>query len=536
MKITFRNQLNTLKKYANLFDHGSNETRLTSLRHLAAMPLTASTTLLPYFETLLFISAYPCDSLQLSLAQKELKRISVFLKQNKNTIPKGFQNSGLPFTPTITRFSHEGVQWLLSNPACLTSLEGFMEPILQLNDVLKHTLPSLEKSETSAGLGNFELLDSLRVSKQDRLHFIINELSRLDDRPYIKDQLFDSLDLYVRVNPKRNLFSKAFNRLPQTTTFFQKELLKKFDVAELLNSPLPPAVSYTDDAKADVISVIKTAMAITARETDPTTFMDEGSLRVFHLERGISIAIYGMIPSRQLPLESYIGYTAFKNGYPAAYGGAWVFGERSNFGINIFESFRNGESGYMMIQLLRVYRKVFGINYFEVEPFQFGLDNPDGIESGAYWFYYRFGFRSLSTTLRHLAETEQEKIRTTSGYRTSAKTLLRFTESGVALQLGQNIPPTVGDITSRVTKMIQNRYHGDRSLAEEDCRLKFISKSKTTATLNHAENQVLTEVSLWAEATHQKDPEKLSLLSRMITAKPYDVFAYQELLMRFLKN
>lgn len=83
--------------------------------------------------------------------------------------------------------------------------------------------------------------------------------------------------------------------------------------------------------------------------------------------------------------------------------------------------------------------------------------------------------------------------------------------------------------------MIQQRYHGDRLRAEEDCRLKFISKTKTTITLNGAENQVLTEVSLWAEAMQQTDPEKLSILSAMINAKPYDVFAYQELLIRFLK-
>ena len=139
--------------------------------------------------------------------------------------------------------------------------------------------------------------------------------------------------------------------------------------------------------------VVKNSMAITARETDPTTYMDAGSLKVYHLERGVSIATYSMIPSRQLPLESYIGYTAFKNGFPVAYGGFWVFGDRSNFGINIFESYRSGESGFVMIQLLRVFRQVFHIKTFEVEPYQFGLDNPEGIVSGAFWFYYRFGFR-----------------------------------------------------------------------------------------------------------------------------------------------
>ncbi len=488
---------------------------------------------MPYVETLLFISAYPSDRIQHSLAQKELKRIAAFLKRIKKPTPKIFYNSGLPFTPTITRFSHDGVKWLLSHPQCKTSLNAFVESSLELNDVLKVTLPSLEKSETSMGFGNFELMDSLGVSKQDRLRFIISELSRLDDQPYIKDHLFDRLELYVQVDPKSELFSKAFNRLPGATCYFQKELLKKFDSDELLNSPLPAPIAYEAEEKAEVIIVIKNAMAIMARETDPTTFMDESSLRMFHLDRGISIAIYSMISSRQLPLESYIGYTAFKNGYPAAYGGAWVFGERSNFGINIFESFRNGESGYIMMQLLRVYRHEFRINYFEVEPFQFGLDNPDGIESGAYWFYYRFGFRSLSTSLRLLAEKEQVKIRTKQGYRTSARTLLQFTNSSVALQLGSTIPPTVVDITSRVTKMIQQRYHGDRLRAEEDCRLKFIAKTKISPPINSAENQVLTEVSLWAEATQQNDHHKLSVLAKMVVTKPYDVMLYQALLLNY---
>ena len=121
-------------------------------------------------------------------------------------------------------------------------------------------------------------------------------------------------------------------------------------------------------------------MVLTGRETDTSTYMDENSFRLFELERGISVAIYGMTPERQLPLESYVGYTLFKNGFPAAYGGAWVFGERSLFGINVFEQFRGGESGFILCQLLRVYRQAFNVNYFEVEPYQFGLDNPEGNE------------------------------------------------------------------------------------------------------------------------------------------------------------
>lgn len=153
-------------------------------------------------------------------------------------------------------------------------------------------------------------------------------------------------------------------------------------------------------------------MALTDRETDPITYMDTNQVWLYEMNRGISIAIYGMYPDRQLPLQSYIGYTLFKNGIPAAYGGAWLFGKRADFGINIFEPFRGGESGYIMCELLRLYRSVFNISYFEVEPYQYGLDNPDGIATGAFWFYYRFGFRPLSKELAKIAAAEYSKIST----------------------------------------------------------------------------------------------------------------------------
>ena len=536
MRISFRRQLNTLRVYAHQFDTTGHTTKLTCLRALSSMPLKANQELVMYFETLLFVSAYPSDTIQLSLAQKELRRISAFLKRSGRQVPKQFFNTGMPFTPMISRYSHDGVRWLLYHPDVKVTLDAFADPSLQLNDVLKHTLPSLEKSETSAGMSNTELMAALLIPPSDQLRFIISELARLDSIPYIKDQLYDSLDIQVRIDPKNISFSKAFNRLSQTQTFFHRELIKKFDGDAILHRPLPAPHDFSHTEKEETIRVIKNAMILTARETDPTTFMEENSLRLYHLDRGISVAIYGMVPSRQLPLESYVGYTAFKNGYPAAYGGAWVFGETSNFGMNIFESFRNGESGYIMMQLLRVYRHVFGIRYFEVEPYQFGLDNPDGIASGAYWFYYRFGFRSLSKPLRLLAEKEVEKIRSKKGYRTSEKTLMQFTDSYIGLNLGQHVPPKVVDITSKVTRMIQSHYKGNRALAEEDCRQKFLLASGMKQPLDKDEQQVLTEVSLWAEAMKIKDRLKIEVLHTMVMAKPKDVYAYQACLIRFFSN
>jgi hypothetical protein len=84
--------------------------------------------------------------------------------------------------------------------------------------------------------------------------------------------------------------------------------------------------------------------------------------------------------------------------------------------------------------------------------------------------------------------------------------------------------------------MIQRRYNGDRILAETDCRTKFLVKTKITATHDEYQNQVLTEVALWAEALTIKESHRLDLLGQMITTKPKDVYAYQDLIINFFKD
>jgi hypothetical protein len=264
--------------------------------------------------------------------------------------------------------------------------------------------------------------------------------------------------------------------------------------------------------------------------------MDINSLRYYLLERGIAIAIYGMTPDRQLPLESYVGYTLFKNGFPAAYGGGWVFGQRSLFGINIADSFRGGESGYIMCQLLRVYRQVFGVDYFEVEPYQYGYDNSEGIKSGAFWFYYRYGFRLLDRKLRRLAEQENKKINAGKNYRTPEKTLLKFTESNMALNLGNEIPLQVSKVTEKTTMLFKSKYKNDRVKAEEEIVRKFISRAGETEIDNKFEEQVLREVALFSEVMNIHDPDKIALLRQMIKTKPYDLYLYQELLLKLLSK
>jgi len=525
-----------LRAALHRFDGDGHAAKHKALSQLARLRLSeAGATLLPYHEALLFLRAHPSDRAMLAQVEAQLGRLATLLRAGRGRLAEPLQEQGLPFVEMTTRFTHDCVRWLLDHPHCRVSLDSFGDGVSDLNAILSLTLPSLERSETTASLDNADLLDTLRVPGRRQLGFVIKELSRLDAMPFVKDHLYDELELFVRVRPTDRRFSKAYSRLPMRSVYLQTDLLRDFDARALMNQPLPQPRGLGRAALGEAAAAVKMAMVLTSRETDPATYMDERTLRVFDLERGLSVALYGMVPARQLPLESYVGFTLFKNGLAVAYGGAWLLGPRAGFGMNIFEPYRGGESGYMMCQVLRVYRQVFDIDFFEVDAHQFGLDNPDGIATGAFWFYYRYGFRPRDAALARLAERERRKIRATPGYRSSPRTLLRLTGSNVALNFGRTIPTHVFDLSTPVTRMVARRYGSDRIAAERDCVARFEARAGAVRKPDEDQRRVLTEVALVAAATGVVDRNRLALLRKMVAAKPVDLWAYQRLWFEFFE-
>ncbi|MBL0330779.1 MAG: hypothetical protein IPP64_15560 [Bacteroidetes bacterium] len=507
MKTNFNSTLKKLKTVINKFDSESLTLQQQALSELSGSKLQVNKALLDYHECLLFMCSHPNNKQILEVVEKELSRITLFLKKSSKTAASFFENEGLPYSHTVTRFTPDFLKWLSTHSDVSLQFSAFSDPTLTLNEVLNLTLPSALKSHTTAGLEGEELLEVLGVSPKEYLFYLVNQIERLNEHPLIKDFLFERLEVYVKLIPKNASFSRTYNRTKIKQPFFHDSLLKKFDHEALLNAKLPADRMMDVKERAALIDVLKNAMALTARETDPTTFIEPSSLKVFDLERGMSVCIYGMVPDRQLPFESYVGFTLLKNGFPCSYGGAWVFGKGANFGMNILESFRGGESGYVMCQLLRVYKQAFNLSYFEIEAYQFGLDNPDGITSGAFWFYYRYGFRPLDKNLLKLSNSEFSKIQTKKNYRSTEKVLLKFTESNVALNMEKKTPVRVVDITEKIRVMINKRYKNDATLAEKKSVELFLEKTKQSLPKSRDEKAILNEVALWVNAFEISDPQ-----------------------------
>ena len=118
----------------------------------------------------------------------------------------------------------------------------------------------------------------------------------------------------------------------------------------------------------------------------------------------------GIAREHRLALETNTGYALFANGVPIGYGGVTPLFRQANTGINIFDPFRGGEAAFLWVQTLRAFRTLYGSERFVINAYQFGAGNAEAIRSGAFWFYYRLGFRPATAAVRTLAAREAKRM------------------------------------------------------------------------------------------------------------------------------
>jgi hypothetical protein len=116
----------------------------------------------------------------------------------------------------------------------------------------------------------------------------------------------------------------------------------------------------------------------------------------------------------------------FKNGVPMGYVEALSLFERCEIGFNLYYTFREGETAWLYARILKLLRQQLGVTCFSIDPYQLGHENEEAIASGAFWFYYKLGFRPSARSIAQQAEREAAKAAARPGYRTSASILRRL--------------------------------------------------------------------------------------------------------------
>ena len=116
----------------------------------------------------------------------------------------------------------------------------------------------------------------------------------------------------------------------------------------------------------------------------------------------------------------------FKNGVPAGYIEVLSLFDRAEVGFNLYYTFREGESAWIYARLLQLLHQMLGVNTIVVDPYQIGHENDEAIDSGAFWFYRKLGFRPANPEVARLLEREERRIAESPGFRSSRNTLKKL--------------------------------------------------------------------------------------------------------------
>jgi len=116
----------------------------------------------------------------------------------------------------------------------------------------------------------------------------------------------------------------------------------------------------------------------------------------------------------------------------------------SEIAYNVFETFRGVGAGHVYARVLAMVHRMFGSTSFAVDPYQLGHKNTEGQRSGAWWFYYKLGFRSDDREVRALVDEELARIAADRTYRTSTARLNRMAAKYMFLDIGKRRQDTLG--------------------------------------------------------------------------------------------
>lgn len=274
--------------------------------------------------------------------------------------------------------------------------------------------------------------------RQPELAWLLERFDRLPLGGEEKSELYDALELPVRWEVGNARASRTRNwRRPGRVFYHREPLIRRRDVslARELASPPIPVRRLSRSRGEEVQHLIREIMAVRYRQLYGTTLGDPAQVFQADVGRGVQIFLWGLKPERRLPLRAYLAGFTLKNGVPVNYIEAIGLFEWAEIGFNTFYAYRDGESAWLYARTLRLLRQLLGLRCFSVYPYQLGDGNEEAIDSGAFWFYWKLGFRPGRQDLRGLAEREARKIAAAPAYRTPARTLRRLAKGHVFYEL-----------------------------------------------------------------------------------------------------
>lgn len=440
-------QLDELKSRFGSGKYGALE---RILARLSRQEITEIEALIRFHEILLFLSAYPQSARARQMAESQLKnfgkRVTDLRKAEIDlSLLDDPEVSGIAGTAVVDTFTYYIVRWLLrSHPGQIVFDWGWFDDSNRVAETWPRFMPLLD--EDAFVEANVPYEDWLRAAKgrgrrAKELPWLFRRFAALQKSDREKAELYNSQNLFVSWKPEFRA-TRTGMRLPVSSRnifYHRRPLIQRREVSlrDELNRPTPVLERLSPKQGETILDMAREASTARYRELYGFTHGDPQRVLKANIGRGVDIFVMGVPREKRLPLRAYHAATIFKNGVPVGYFEGLSIFERMESGFNLYYTFRDGETAWLYAHTLHIFRRLLGVTVFTLDPYQIGYENEEGIESGAFWFYRKFGFRPTSPAVMKLVLNEEEKLANRSGYRTPARTLRKLAESPMVFELDQ---------------------------------------------------------------------------------------------------
>jgi hypothetical protein len=434
--------LDTLETAKRAFD--LPQTKLASaLSRLELVKIANADDLVRLHEILLFMRAYPRGPRLQKQVEKLLKQIGAEVERLRDTEADVSaiddpEVSGIAGGSVTSNFSYPIVRWLVAHyPAQLSVDWDWFEEEDRFGAIVQRFLPLLREDAMVEAHVPFREWLYAGKGREREVTWLIRRFESLPAPEREKANLYDSLKLHITWRYGQRS-SRTKMRLSAGKPFFHNSpLIARRDISltlELSSPPIPIRILSRAQGEK-VLNIARETSAVRYRELHGFTYGDARRVLRTDIGRGTVVYVVGVPPENRLPLRAYHAAMMFKNGVPIGYFEGLSICERMESGFNLYYTFRDGETAWLYARILRLMRQLVGVTVFSIDPYQVGHENEEGIESGAFWFYRKLGFRSVKPDLMRLTEREESKVETRRGYRTSAGTLRKLADGHMLFEL-----------------------------------------------------------------------------------------------------
>jgi hypothetical protein len=406
------NEIAALHAVRNLYGGDAEKEKRRLIARARADPPGAARALARLHEDLLFIRAFPGEPATLRLARGALGRVEAMRARLPARARARLDDSGIAGSKTRHVLAYEIVRWLLKRTPAAAEFDWRGFDAAGLDPLLREMMRPSEREgyDLSGGRPRDWIRSSRRRGAKSDLQWVVAALG-----PPLRQALID--ELWTQAEPavvwdlSGSRFSVTHNVLPRAAVVMRRSLRRPpADPAQRIAAPLGAIALLPEKRARAVIETTRAAVAARCREVTAITYANPREVHWCDLGEGVGLAVIGAPCGRRMAIEANYAYLILSNGAPIGYGGVTALFRQANTGINIFDAYRRSEAAFLWTETLRAFATLFGARRFVVNGYQFGEGNSEAIASGAYWFYYRLGFRPAAPELRRLAAREAARI------------------------------------------------------------------------------------------------------------------------------